>query len=280
MAKGLPEEFREVEHFQDVLRLTHNRQIKEFFRDLKEPWDRNIKTSRSSLRTACQIEDDDSIVLSIAKFLFYHITVRRGEEFTEPVYGIPVGNFNEQRKFRPQIKLHFRESLSEVDPDYRPLRAEISMRLMNETPESLSKTELTKLAKAIKAEFVTGKIYQFKKGKVLVTYKDLENGYDFQLYVYSKSEGIEVIKKCLSIQNHKYESEFLNVSENENTSQAYPTLPKKKTILGKSTSQPRKRPVGNVRFQYAIASLWGVTKPIGLVDVSGRFALPLIEAFT
>lgn len=277
---GIPPEFRTVEHLQDTLRKTHNRQVREFFRDVGgENWKLDISTPRGSLRTACTIQDDDSMLVTLARYFFYHFTVRHGEEITEPVYGIPIGNFNEQRKYRPQIKLFFRENLAEVDPDYRPLRAEISLRLMNETPESLSKTELERFAKAIKSEFTKPTLYKFKKGKVLATYKDLEKGYDFQLYVFSKSEAIEVIKKCLSIQNHAYDASLLNISENESSSKAYPTLPKQKTILGKRQAQPRKRPVGYVRFEYAVCSIWGITKPVGLVDAVGKLHNPLVSAY-
>ena len=275
----IPNEFRTVEHFKDVLKVTHNRQVRSHFRDVKvKDTDLTIKTSRGSLRTACLIQEKDSIMVAFARYLFYHVTVRRGEEMSEPIYGIPVGNFNEQRKYRPQIKLFFKEDMSDVDPSYRPLRSEISMRLMNEKPESLSKAELEKFARNIRQEFCKPNLYKFKKGKVLVTYKDLEKGYDFQLYVFSKTEGIEVIKKCLSVQNHKYDPSLLNSSENDSPAAAYPTLPKQKTIVGKRYSQPRKRPVGNVRFQYAVCSIWGVTKPIGLVDGVGKLLNPILRA--
>lgn len=274
----LPDNFDDWEHFQDTVRRIQRRNVLEFFSDVgDESWDPDITTTRGSLRVACMPSDNDTVMQMIARFLFYHITIRRGEEFTEPCYGIPIGTYHETRKFRPQVRLYFKEDLDEVETGYRPLDAQICFRLMNETESTLSKSELTTLANKIKTEFTTNNGYKFKKGKTLLSYNEPEKGYKIQLYAFSATEGKEVIGKVLDIQNHTPDWSKLTINENDMPSNAYPTIPPTKTILGKQRKQPRKRPVGFVRFQYATCAVWGLTKPVALVDRIYRFGDPLVR---
>ncbi len=268
----LPDDFNSIEHFQGVIRKVHNRQVRDFFSDVgNDEWESDITTSRASLRTACTIEDNDTLVQSLFKYLFYHVTVRRGDEFIDPCYGIPTGTYQQTFKFRPQIKLIFKEDLEDVDPEFRPLTMECSLRLMDEDSESLTNTKLQTLANKIKIEFMSGSGYKFHKGKHQLVYTDKDKGYQLKIYPYSVTEGKDLISKILDIQGHTPNWENLNKSENDQPSGAYPIIPPNKQILGKSKKQPRKRPVGWVRFQYAECHLWGLEKPVILADRIYRF---------
>ncbi len=277
----LPENFDSVEHFLKVLISTHNPQVKEFFSDVgSDGISPDINTSRSSLRTACLMDKDKPLVENLFKYLFYHFTVRRGEEIFEPMYGLPIGTFHETRKFKPQVKLFFKEDLDTVEKTYSRVEAEITFRLMDETGETLTDKKIERLAREIKKEFATGKGFKFKKGKKLYSYNDPERGYKLQLYCYDEPEAMKVVERVLSIQSHSPEWEKFNESKNKNEKKAYPTIPPQKKIIGKKRRMPRKRPTATVRFQYATIDVWGLNKPIALVDRVGRFLDPIESVFS
>jgi hypothetical protein len=194
-----------------------------------------------------------------------------------PIYGIPVGQAHETRKFKPQVCLQFKERADEVDPDYRPLTAEIKFRLMDETEDSITESKLKTIANKIKTEFGANGGFKWKKGKTLCAYNDPEKGYKLHIYAYSTSEGKEVINKVLDIQSHTPDWEKLTINENDQPSSAYPTIPRTKTIAGKTVRLPRRRPVGTVRFVRATCAVWGLTRPVPLIDLHGMLKNTLAD---
>ena len=91
--------------------------------------------------------------------------------------------------------------------------------------------------------------------------------------------GEDVNNKVLDLQNDTPDWKFLksNIADNENES--FPYNPGNQTILGKSRRKPRRRPMVDVRFQYATATIWGVNKPIALYDRSFTFLDALVDEF-
>lgn len=146
---------------------------------------------------------------------------------------------------------------------------------MHETDSSLSEAKIKTYAKKIASSFAKPKSLVWKKGKELSSYTDWEKGYQLQLLVRSKSEGKSLVNNILDIQNHSPDWSKFNHQENDQPSKAYPTLPERQTILGKARKKPRRRPIADVRFQYAILKLWGLPNPIPLVDRSGIFLDPI-----
>jgi hypothetical protein len=272
----IPDNFDSWEHFQSTWKSSHNRKVREYFSDAGD----DLSTPRSSAKLACIIEDNDTAFQAMARWLYFHGEVRKWEDLQTPIYGIPIGTYHETRKFKPQVRLYFREDLNDVDEGYRPLTGEITFRLMDETTETLTKNELTTLATKIKTNFVLSNNsgYRWHKGKTLLSYNDPEKGYKLQLFCFSKSDGKELIETVLDCQNHTPDWSKLTVNENESPASAYPTIPANQSILGKSVKQPRKRPSGYVRFQYATCAVWGLTKPVCLVDRIYRFLDPLVRA--
>jgi hypothetical protein len=96
-----------------------------------------------------------------------------------------------------------------------------------------------------------------------------------QLLVRDKTEGKRIVDKVLDIQGHSPDWKKFNHAENEIPSEAFPIVPGNQTILGKSRKKPRKRPIADVRFQYAVIKIDGLPHPITLVDRSGVFLNPL-----
>lgn len=268
---SLPQDYNPWEHLQDVVKRTFRKEVIEEFKDIgNDDWDRDISTPRASLRTACTPDDNDTATMTLIRMMLFYMTLRRAQDLQAPIYGIPMTEYDELLKYRPNITLYFREDALDTDPDFHPLRTQISFRLVDETETTISKAKLTTLANKIKTEFGGNIAYKWHKGKTLCLYKEPEKGYRLQIYAYSTSEGKEVIGKILDLQNHTPNWEHLIVNESDQPASAYPTLPPTKQILGEMTRMPRRRPVGYVRFERATCQIYGRSKPVTLYDRTGR----------
>jgi hypothetical protein len=274
----LPPKPSPVEHFKQVAIRSYNKIVTDQFADLdSDELSPEIRASRAELKQACLIESTDSSILINNRMTMFYMVMRQAADLQAPLYGVPVGQFHETRRFRPQVCLTFREDPEDVDGDYRPLYAQIKFRLMGETETSITKTELTTLANKIKTEFGTGSGYRWHKGKTLCCYYDDERGYALHVYAYSATEGKAVISKVLDLQGHTLDGGNLTINEKDDPSAAFPTIPEQKTILGELTRMPRRRPVGYVRFQRATCAIWGKPEPVALYDRTGYLVNPLVR---
>ncbi len=273
----LPDGFSEWEHLQSVFIKVHNRIVKEEFSDVTDD-DDITNVPRASLRHACLLKDSDTAPITLLRMNFFYFSLRKAQDLQGHVYGMPLQDVQETRKYRPQIKLFFLEHLTGADEeeDYAPVTGEITFRLMNQTSETLTKAELTTYANKIKAVFATPPI-KWLKGKDMATYTDKEKGYQLQLLVRNRADAKELIGKILDIQNHTPDWKYLNYKENDEPTQAFPLIPKTETILGKQRKLPRSRPIATVAFQYATCHIHGLPNSVCLYDLTGRHASPLID---
>lgn len=268
-AMPLPEET-----LQSVIRRWQNRELREYFSDfgVDESWDPDLTTPRGQLAAVLRHEDEDPYLVTLLKCWFFeHI---RGQAYRVPYYGIPVSSFQESRKFQPQIKLFFREDLEDVEPGYPPVEGEITFRLMGLS--DITKAQAETYATRVKLAFGAGGTgYIWRKGKDMATYTDWAKGYQLQILTRSDAEAREVIAKVLDVQNDAPNWAKLNYSENAEPMTAYPTIPPQDTIYGELRRTPRRRPVADVRFQYALLHIHGVAAPIVLYDRSYTYAAAL-----
>ena len=262
------------ETLQSIIRKWQNRELREYFLDfgVDENWDPDLTTPRGKLAHALRHEDEDPYLVTLLKCWFFeHI---KGQAYRVPYYGIPVSSFQESRKFMPQIKLYFREDLEDVEPGYPPVEGEITFRLMGSADITKSQAEV--FATRVKLAFGAGGAgYLWRKGKDMATYTDWAKGYQLQILTRSEAEAREVITKVLDIQNDAPNWAKLNYSENAAPAEAYPTIPDRELIYGELRRLPRKRPVADCRFQYALLNLHGVAAPIVLYDRSYTYAAAL-----
>lgn len=272
----LPDQFSPAEFLQDLTRRYMNREVRDFFQDLGgEDWDPDITTSRGALRVGCTHEDDDSLPMTLLRWmLFNHV---RTLKFQQPFYGIPVAGYHESRKFKPQIQLYFQEDEGDVDPGYAPVTGQLSFRLMSHTSSSLNPSVAQTFASKINSEFALGGGYVWRKGKTMVTYSEPEKGYRLHLLCRTEGDGTQLISKILDIQNDTIDSTKTKVNENSNPAAAYPTIPETDFIYGESRRRPRQRPIADVRFQFAILNIHGLQNPQPLVDRSGIWPNALIR---
>jgi hypothetical protein len=268
----LPNNFSEWEHLQNQILRIHNKQVRDYFSDITV--DDDLSTPRSSLRHACLMKDEDTATMSQLRLWLFEVTAGHAASFQPPIYGIPTDTYQQHVTFKPQIVLHFYEDADEVEAGFQPIRSEISFRLVNETSETVSVTQARALATKINTLFGSASGYRWHKGRIRCLYKEPDKGYNFILHSYSESEGKRVIEQILDIQSHTPNWDYLTLAQLANTP---PTIPPSKQIYGKTRKIPRKRPVGYVRFRRAELHLWGMPKPVVLVDKTGRFRNALIS---
>lgn len=273
----LPENFQPWEHLQSVLLQTYNRIVNDEFRDVgTDDLDDDITTPRGSLRTACRLLDSDSIPQSVMRMLLFYFVLRQAADLQPPNYTIPADRYQESVKFAPQVTMYFREDLRDVEQGFKPIDAEISFRIVNETYQSFTPAKALALANRIKSEFTSGGLgYVWKKGRVKVSYRKKDEGYQFSINAFSESEARTVISKVVSLQSHAIDNAALSVTS---LSQSPPIVPASERIYGEQRRPPRYRPIGNVRFRFAECHVWGIGKPITLVDATLRRANPLLRA--
>ncbi len=263
----LPLDFNDFEHLQSTIIKLHNREVREAFSDLGgDEWLPNINTPRASLRQACTIYDSDYALIMLLKQNLYFLTLRKAKDYQAPFVGMPKGSFDPVIKYKPQIVLYFQEDNGDVEEGYNPVDGRISFRLMNKDSETITKTDLTTLANKIKTEFVVNNGYTWKQRKEYYNYTDKTKGYQLQILAFSESEAKQLINKVLDIQGHTFQDKKFTKSVNDNPSSAYPIIPPQQNILGELTREPLRRPVATVRFQYALANLWGKPDLIPLYD--------------
>jgi hypothetical protein len=275
----MPQPPQPAENLQDIIKKWFNREVREYFSDLNidENWDPDLTSSRASLANSCQHKDEDSLLQTLLKAWFFeHV---KSQTYRVPYYGIPVNDFQENRRFKPQIKLYFREDLEDVEPSYTPVAGEITFRLIDHTSETITPTVAATFANRIKLAFgADGSGYIWRKGKDMASYSDWGKGYQLQLLVRSETEGRELIGKVLDIQNDTPIWSKMNYSTNEEPMAAYPTIPAQDFIYGETRRVPRKRPIASCRFQYALLHVQGIASPIVLYDRSYTYASALETA--
>lgn len=261
----LPEGFNSWEHLQDQVRIAHNKAVQLYFKN--QP-DDDISTPKRSLKHACLIQDIDTVPMVQLRMWLFEITVGHASSIQTPIYGIPVQEYQSEVKYRPQIKLFFIEPLdSEVHHSgIRQVQGEITFRLMNESSESINRSDAERFATIIKNELATPP-FIWEKGWYKSTYLDAEHGYSLRLLVKSKAEAEKIVRKVLSIQNHSFSYEYFQFIEHERN---YPIIPGTHRVYGQTAKKPRQRPRANVRFSYAQLYIWGRMKPVNLVSVGGR----------
>jgi hypothetical protein len=268
----LPTNFSEFEHLQDLIRIEHNKAVREHF---KNQADDDISTPKASLKHACLIKDEDTAAMTQMRLWLFEITIGHAQSLQPPIYGIPVTEHQRDIKYKPQVKLYFQERLTVSSPGnrIRGARQEITFRLMDKTSETITKTDAERLATAIKRE-LTNPLLIIEKGKYKATYLDEEHGYDFRLLVESETEAIRVIRKILEIRSDTYNDNYFQFIKNNRT---YSMTPGTHRVYGQTIDKPILRPTVPVRFRYAQLLVYGRTSHINLVAMGDIKVRSVIE---
>jgi hypothetical protein len=263
-----------VEHLQSTLRKYYNREVREWFDDVDLD-DLDINVARQSMALACRHQDEDSFIVTISRQLFFE-SIRNRYAIAQRGIGETQFKQTVRRTTHPKITLYFMEDLSDVAEGYDPVDGQISIRLMDYDQGSITEAIARTHATRIKTAFSSGSGFVWKKGKVMCSYTDWEKGYQLQLLCRNEAEGRRIVEQILDIQTDSPDWSRLNITENGEPTQAYPTIPDRDRAYGENRRQPRRRPIADVRFQTALLHVLGVPAPITLVDRTRIYVNPLV----
>jgi hypothetical protein len=266
---ALPENFDSWQHLLAQIKRLHNPRVKKWFKseDNREP---EIVTGPASLKEACTITGMDSAIIALLRMWLFDINIGAAAKWQPAYYGYPIQLFQERNEviYHPQVHLFFSQDKASTPDDYRPLEAEISFRLMDETYLTMTELKATRLATEIKRVMGTKENpYRWNKGKTKFTYLDNENGYDLRILAQSEVEAVNLCKKIVSIRGHRFEEDFFREHIPHKSSINVPGL---ETIYGESRRKRRWRPTGTVKFRWASMSVYGMDKGLLLYDPFDR----------
>lgn len=260
-----PDNFSSTEQFQDINKKIANKIVREYFKDVTALEDNlDLTTSRQALLKACLHKEDDTLLLTIGRNQLFNQYTTYARDQIPIVAGSLLDEIDANVTYKPKITLYFKEDEDDVDPGHKPARMEVSWRLIDETTQTITKAKLTTIANKIRTNFGSGSGYLFKRGRKFVSYSKLSEGYNFRLRARSFAEGKNLIREILLMNSHTLDSEILKMSEVDNEAEAFPYNPGTVTLFGKRRSMPRKRPMVNVKFKYAYATVNGWGKPVYL----------------
>lgn len=266
---ALPDGFNKIEHLQAMIRRYINKEVREHFKDLGDDfWEPEASTTRGAMRVALTHDDNDPINVTLLRMFLYYFTYGAAKAMQPDIYGFSLVSIDRQVKYKPQITLHFNNKGYNPNKKEDLVEGEISMRLMNETSTSITKTELQRYATKIKSLFATPKKFIWRKGRLSTSYTDVDRGYRLKLLVRDEAEAKRIIEQVLDIQGHTPDWKNLNKNANAEELERYPNNPGTQTILGKSTQKPKYRPVEDVFFRYATINIHGLGRGINLVDTT------------
>ncbi|MEH1810883.1 MAG: hypothetical protein V7K26_00080 [Nostoc sp.] len=258
----LPANFDEWEYLQDTVRRWHNKAVDKWFAG--QP-DNDVSSPKPGLKHACKMKDQDTANMTMMRLWLFEVTAGHAQSLQAPIYGIPVQEHQRNVKYKPQIKLYFKEKLTtNTNNRTSPATGEITFRLMDETSASMNESKAKVLALKIKNEFADP-IFIWEKGWYKYTYLDTANGYDLRLFVKNKIEGIRITKQVLKIRSDTFNDDYGNYTDHERT---YSLNPGNQIVYGQSVQKPVERPMVDVRFQYAQLFLHGRIATINLVAVA------------
>lgn len=191
------------------------------------------------------------------------------------LYTIPVTTFQDHYTFAPQIKLAFYQLRDETRNGLPRVHGEITYRVVGETEETFTPTNARVRAERIKTLFTQPELFVWQKGKEIASYLDRRNGYDFRLYVKNEAEARKIITQVMAIEGKTPEWHNLRISISKAN---YPEITSTKRIYGQQRRLPRRRPLEDIKFRYAELHLWGMPKPVTLIDTLGTREEPLVRA--
>ncbi|HAZ43238.1 MAG TPA: hypothetical protein DDW76_23780 [Cyanobacteria bacterium UBA11369] len=81
-----------------------------------------------------------------------------------------------------------------------------------------------------------------------MTYYKPSDGFELKLYVVNKTEGIRVVQKVVALADKVFDPECINHSKSD---RSFAVNPGTEMVLGERRRKRRRRPIGEVTFEYA-----------------------------
>lgn len=254
----------DVEAIQSLVRRYYNKLVKDHFQDIDGEDDSSLSLTapRAAIKRLCLHKDNDPLVLTILRLLIYWVEARG--LFNEIIYGIPADDLHETVVFKPQIAIHWRESIEDARTNNAyPARARYTVRYKGDVA---TKADIDRIRVKINNIFNRPSTHRFTKGKDKYSYRDKIKGYSFIITANSKADAVDVINKLLEIQDdNPLEERFLTKSVREEI----PTNPGTVRVDGELHKLPKIRRIARVKFTHAELKVHGMTRDILLTNNLG-----------
>ena len=163
---------------------------------------------------------------------------------------------------QPQIKFYFLGD--------NKASAEISLRIMSKTDDlksplpKIDKSDLRAYARRIKEEFATPSLFEWQKGRDVISYRNRYQGFEGWYLCRSESSGRRLLTKLLAIDEQMLDEASIRFTTAP--ASAFPVSPPPITVLGEVIAQQIERPLVDVWFYRAEIILSKLKLPIPLVE--------------
>ncbi|XHR81465.1 MAG: hypothetical protein ACFKPT_25125 [Gloeotrichia echinulata GP01] len=271
----LPADFNPFEHLQQTYKQEFNRRVNRYFKDVDGSGD--LTSSRSSLKLACLITDDDNdAMMNLRHNLFFNV-IGYSRKNLAVVYGSkfdtapPVAG-------HPQLFFHFSQDGSAIQ-DEPLIEHEKSCRLMKFSCASdgvkpaITKADMVSIANEIKSLFLDNRQgITYTCGNKSASYTDPDNGFPKGNYILvnSKTDAEKIYSKMCNVIDVPFKGASHIILNDPDKASNTSATAGKSIILGKSVTNRRYRPIAILRFRYAYISVGNLVPPIFLIDTTLR----------
>ncbi|MEH2038448.1 hypothetical protein [Nostoc sp.] len=276
---SLPDNFDPFEHLQKMYIPQHNALVNQYFSDLGNDWKPNIASSRSALRVACtMVDNDNQSMMSLRHHLLFDL-LGYGRKNLLLYYGANE-NIDPPVEGHPKIVFYFSQDSHTLGAEQsRKSDAEYSIRLMDLENTSLNlKQKLIEIANEIKTQFVENKLgIILIKGSLGVIYKDAKNGFSSgrKILADTEADAIDIYRRMCNVIDKPFDENKVSTT-NPKKNSTIGEVVETQIIMGKTRKKKAYRRKKPVRFRYAYALIPGEPQPLFLIDTTYRYN-PLVK---
>lgn len=254
-----------TEALDNAIRLMHNRQVREYFKDIPDTDLSN--TPRASTKRLLLLEDNDSSIYQLRAMDFFKKYCEDANGVNDLYFSIPVSTYNIAVGYLPQITLYFRQEYiasASTETKERARTMQISLRV-RESKIPTSTAALRAIATDIKQQFGTP-IRKFRTGYRKVSYKNKQLGYEFIVSCRDVIDAENLIKDVMGILSDRdeYDDRDLKISESKLGAASSTVTPRKTRVVSRLVNLPNRNQSVPMYFTHADYKCYP-SKPILLV---------------
>lgn len=270
----LPDNFDPFEHLQKIYIPQHNALVNQYFSDLGNDWKPNIASSRSALRVACTMTDNDNqLMMNLRHHLLFDL-LGYGKKNLLIYYG-SLESIDPPVEGHPKITFYFsQDSHTVTAAQNRKSEAHYSLRLMDlENTSTNLRSKLIEIANEIKVQFINSKQgIILKKGNLGIIYKSPKEGFSSgrKILANTEADAIDIYRRMCNVIDKPFDETKISVTNPKKPS-TVGEVTETQVIMGKTRKKRAYRRIEDVRFRYAYASVPGEPQPIFLVDTTYRY---------
>lgn len=231
------------EFLQDVMRKTVNKEVLEWFKDVK---DDDITTPRGALRRACMHMENDSIDMTVLRSILFYVVCG----VSEPRAWLAPEREIITMEGHPQVILLFAETKQSMKARKAKKRhtARYSFRLLKEDfSSSADEVKIDRLTTNIKRNFPSS--FKHQVAQTTYAYVDKASGYQLRVAAFQENDARILVKKLLACSLDQAidfdESKFSRASTKRRST------PPTKRILGETKRLGDRRPTAILTLRQA-----------------------------